>query len=250
MGGSEVSRSFDRVAEIYDATRTLPGEVMKRLMETLSAELKGCTGILDVGVGTGRLAEPLQGAGFEVVGIDISRKMAGKAREKGLKQLLLADARFLPFKSEAFDAAICVHVLHLISEWRKVLQEICRVSRFAMFSLSNTYRNPVREAYGRLLQRYGYEGHRPGISEQQLEDLSLPAKSLFVSSYDVHADDSLTSLEQQASSSQWEIPEDVNLKIVEELKTRFVGKIFKQELHLLAWDINSLKAYVDNLQRC
>ena len=250
MGGSEFSRSFDRVAEIYDATRGLPGEVMERLMETLSAELNGCTEILDIGVGTGRLAEPLQDAGFEVVGIDISRKMAGKAREKGVKQLLLADASFLPFKPEAFDAAICVHVLHLISEWRKVLQEICRVSRSAMFSLSNTPRNPVREAYRRLLRRYGYEGHRPGMSEQQLEDLSLSAKSLFVSSYDVHADGSLTSLEQQASSSQWEIPEDVNLKIVEELKTRFVGKVFKQELFLLVWDINSLKAYVDNLQRC
>jgi ubiquinone/menaquinone biosynthesis C-methylase UbiE len=223
---------------------------MKRLMGTLSAELMGCTGILDVGVGTGRLAGPLQDAGFEVVGIDISRKMAGKAREKGVKQLLLADARFLPFKSEAFDAAICVHVLHLISEWRKVLQEICRVSRSALFSLINTSKNPVREAYGRLLRRYGYEGHRPGISEQQLEDLSRPAKSLFVSSYGVHADNSLTSLEQQSSSSQWEIPEDVNFKIVEELKTKFVGKVFKQELYLLEWDINSLKAYVDNLQRC
>ena len=247
MGGSEFSRSFDRVAEVYDATRSLPGEVMKRLIETLSAELKGCTGILDVGVGTGRLAEPLQDAGFEVVGIDISRKMAGRAREKGLKHLLLSDARFLPFKPEAFDAAICVHVLHLISKWRKVLQEICRVSRFAMFSLSNTHRNPVREAYGRLLKHYGYEGHRPGISEQQLEDLSKPAKSLFVSSYDVHADDSLTILEQQASSSQWEIPEDVNLKMVQELKTGFAGKVFKQELYLFVWDINSLKAYVDNL---
>jgi SAM-dependent methyltransferase len=223
---------------------------MKRLMETLSAELKGCTRILDVGVGTGRLAGPLHAAGFEVVGIDISRKMANRAREKGVNQLLLADARFLPFKSEIFDAAICVHVLHLISEWRKVLQEICRVSRSALFSLSNTGRNPVREAYDRLLRRYGYEGHRPGISEQQLEDLSLPAKSLFVSSYDLHADDSLTSLEQQASSSQWEIPEDVNLKIVEELKTGFAGKVFKQELYLLVWNINSLKTYADNLQRC
>ena len=250
MGGSEFSRSFDRVAEIYDATRSLPGEVMKRLMKILSAELRGCAEILDVGVGTGRLAEPLQDVGFEVVGIDISRKMAGKAREKGVKHLLLADARFLPFRSEVFDAAICVHVLHLISEWRKVLQEICRVSRSAFFSLSNTLRNPVREAYGRLLRRYGYEGHRPGISEQQLEDLSKPAKSLFVSSYDVHADDNLTSLKQQASSSQWEIPEDVNFKIVEELKTRFVGKVFKQKLYLLVWDINSLKAYADNLQRC
>lgn len=221
---------------------------MKGLIRTLSVELKDCRKILDVGVGTGRLAEPLQNAGFEVVGIDISRKMAGKAREKGVKQLLLADARFLPFKPKIFDAAICVHVLHLISEWKRVLQEIYQVSRFAMFSLYDAHKNPVREAYGRLLQHYGYERHRVGISERELEDLSNLAKSLFVSSYDVYADDSLSSLEQRASSSQWEIPGDVNFKIVEELKTKFAGKIFKQELYLLVWDINSLKIYTNNLQ--
>jgi ubiquinone/menaquinone biosynthesis C-methylase UbiE len=248
MGGFEFSRSFDRVADIYDKTRSLPSEVMKGLVRVLSVELKDCMKILDVGVGTGRIAEPLQNAGFEVFGIDISRKMTSKAKEKGVKQLLLADARFLPFKPNTFDAAICVHVLHLISEWRKALEEICQVSRFAMFSLYDVHENPVREAYGQLLQQYGYERHRPGISERELEDLSNLAKSLFVSSYDVYADDSLSSLEQRASSSQWEIPGDVNFKIVEDLKTKFAGKIFKQELYLLAWDINSLKIYTNNLQ--
>jgi SAM-dependent methyltransferase len=245
---SEFSGSFDRVAEIYDKTRSLPSEVMKKLIMTMSIELEDCTRILDVGVGTGRLAEPLQDAGFEVVGIDISRKMASKAKEKGVKQLLLADARFLPFKPNAFDAALCVHVLHLISEWRRVLQEICQASRFTMFSLYDAHDNPVRKAYGQLLRHYGYERHRPGISEQELNDLSNHAKPLFVSSYDVYADDSLRSLEQQASSSQWEIPRQVNLKIVEELKTKFAGKKFKQELYLLEWDMNSLKIYTDNLQ--
>jgi ubiquinone/menaquinone biosynthesis C-methylase UbiE len=206
IGGFEFRISFDRVADIYDKTRSLPSEVMKGLIRTLSVELKDCMKMLDVGVGTGRLAEPLQNAGFEVVGIDIGRKMTSKAREKGVKQLLLADARFLPFKPKTFDAAMCVHVLHLISEWKRVLQEICQVSRFAMFSLYDAHKNPVREAYGQLLQQYGYERHRPGISERELEDLSNLAKSLFVSSYDVYANYSLSSLEQRAYSSQWEIP--------------------------------------------
>jgi len=225
----------------------LPTEVMEKLFKTLSAELDGCTKILDVGVGTGRLAAPLQNAGLEVVGIDISRKMVGKAKEKGVKRLLFADARFLPFKPKTFDAAICVHVLHLISEWRKVLQEICQVSRFAMFSLYETHKNPVRQAYNQLLQRYGYERHHPGISEQELNDLSNLAKHLLVSSYEVNADDSLSCLEQQSSSSQWEIPKDINLKIVEELKTEFAEKVFKQELYLLEWNLNSLKDYTNNL---
>jgi hypothetical protein len=99
-----------------------------------------------------------------------------------------------------------------------------------------------------MLQQYGYERHRPGISEQELYDLSKFAKRLFVSSYEVNADDSLSSLEQQASLSQWEIPEDINLKIVQELKTKFAKQIFKQELYLLEWNLNSLKNYTNDLR--
>ena len=73
-------------------------------------------------MGTGRLAEPLQNAGFEIVGIDISKKMMSKAREKGVQNLVIADARFIPFKDKSFDVTISVHVLHLISEWKKALE--------------------------------------------------------------------------------------------------------------------------------
>jgi len=223
---------------------------MERLIKTLSIELEDRSEILDIGVGTGRLAEPLQNVGFEVVGVDISRKMVDIAAEKGLKQLVFADARFLPFKPKAFDAAICVHVLHLITGWRKVLREICQASQFAMFSLYEAYKNPVRQAYRLLLQQHGYEGHRPGISEQELQNLSSCAKRLFVSSYEVSAEESLSCLEQRSSSSQWEIPEQVNLKIVEELRPEFAKKIFTQELYLLEWEITSLENYMSNTRDC
>ena len=233
------------MAEIYDKTRSLPNEVMKRLIKTLSFELKDCTKILDVGVGTGRLAEPLQKAGFEVVGIDISRRMMSKAKEKGLQDLLLADARFIPFKDKTFDVAISVHVLHLISEWKKTLREVCRVSRHAMFSLYNARKDPVREAYYRMLKQYGYERRYPGKSEQDLKDLITPTKSLFVTSYDIFADDRLINLQQGTSSSQWEVPEHLNVKVVEQLKTEFAGEIFRQDLYLQAWEIDFLRVFAE-----
>jgi ubiquinone/menaquinone biosynthesis C-methylase UbiE len=233
------------VAEIYDKTRSLPNEVMKRLIKTLSFELKNCTKILDVGVGTGRLAEPLQKTGFEVVGIDISRRMMSKAKEKGLQDLLLADARFIPFKDKTFDVAISVHVLHLISEWKKTLREVCRVTRHAMFSLYNARKDPVREAYYRMLKQYGYERRYPGKSEQDLKDLITPTKSLFVTSYDIFADDRLINLQQGTSSSQWEVPEHLNVKVVEQLKTEFAGEIFRQDLYLQAWEIDSLRVFAE-----
>lgn len=105
------------MAEIYDKTRSLPNEVMARLIATLTAQLNKYKEILDLGIGTGRFAEPLQKAGFRVVGVDISRKMVSKAKEKDVQDLFLADARHIPFKDKTFDVTISVHLLHLISEW-------------------------------------------------------------------------------------------------------------------------------------
>lgn len=221
---------------------------MKRLIDAWVLELKPYVKVLEIGVGTGRFAQPLQNAGFEIVGIDISRKMAAKAKEKDVEQLLLVDARCLPFKTMIFDATISVHVLHLIAEWKKTLQEICRVTRYAMFSLGYGQKDPVREAYGNRLKEYGYERHRPGKSEQQLSELFCPAKSLFVTSYDVYADRSLTNLKERTSSSQWTIPEEVNSKVVDELKREFAGKVSRQDLYLLKWNMKSLKTYCYDLQ--
>ena len=237
--------SFDRVAEVYDRTRRLPDEVMTCLVRTFTTEFDGCTRVLDVGIGTGRLAAPLQKAGLHVVGVDISRKMVDKAKEKGVGDLVLADARLIPFRDKVFDVAVSVHLLHLVSDWQKVISEICRVSRRALFSLYNARADPVRDAYRRLLKKQGFEQRHVGKSEQDLRELVPPSKSLFVASYDTFADDTLASLMERNRSSQWEIPEDVNLEAVERLKGMFAGKVFRQELYVSVWDIDSLKMLVE-----
>jgi len=73
-----VGEEFDGISEIYDSTRQAATEAKLR---AVSSELRGCSTILDVGVGTGRFAKPLSDLGFEIVGIDISRKMMLKARQ-------------------------------------------------------------------------------------------------------------------------------------------------------------------------
>lgn len=178
-------------------------DVMGRLVETLRRELTDCRFVLDFGVGTGRFAKPLQDVGFEVVGIDIAGRMIAKAREKGIGNLFLSNARFLPFRASFFDAAISVHLLHLISEWETALWELCRVTRGVMVSLSYEKRDPVREAYNSLLKECGYEHRRPGKSEQDLMMLVPPAQKVFVCSYSVSADERLNNLRQRAFSGQW-----------------------------------------------
>jgi ubiquinone/menaquinone biosynthesis C-methylase UbiE len=233
--------SFDRVADIYDRTRSLPDEAMTRLVKALASELDGCKGILDVGVGTGRFALPLQKAGLDVIGIDISRKMISKAQDKRVRNLMFADARLLPFKQKAFDAAISVHLLHLISNWQLTLVEICRVTRSFLVSLSYANKEPVGEAYDQLLRRYGYERHRLGKSERELKDIVAPAKCVPVTAYETLSDVSLANFAQRTSSSQWEIPVEVNKKVVDELRGRFAGKTFTQELGILIWRIDDLR---------
>lgn len=67
----------DRWAEIYDETApALAGEV------ELLAELAGPGPVLELGVGTGRVAIPLAERGLEVHGLDPSAGMLGRLREK------------------------------------------------------------------------------------------------------------------------------------------------------------------------
>lgn len=200
--------------------------------------------ILDAGVGTGRFAKPLQGTEFEVVGIDLSQKMLGVAKEKGVANLFRGDLCFIPFKDSSFEAAICNAVLHLIPEWKMALQEICRVTTDIMVSTIHERANPMREAYTRLLEKYGYEGSRRGKPEHDLENLVAPSKRTHVATYHVDIEQSLAHMSQRAFSYQWRIPESVNNEIVTELRKQFSGKRPRQGLGILIWNVDDLKAYL------
>lgn len=67
---AQYGRSF---AEVYDSW--YPGGDEDEIVEFLRSELPQGARILELGVGTGRLALPLAAAGFEVVGLDSSSEM-------------------------------------------------------------------------------------------------------------------------------------------------------------------------------
>ena len=240
--------SFNCAAEFYDKTRGPPEYAMKQLVRTLVNELKGHRSILDVGVGTGRFARPFQDCGLELVGVDIAEKMLEKAAGKGVKNILRSDACFLPFKDRTFDASVCIHLLHLISNWRIALHEICRVTNEAMLSIIYTTKNPVQQAYNRILEGYGCKKRRLGKGEWELKDSVKPLKSVFGAAFDNSADEYLEHLSKRVYSSQWEIPEGINKNVVDELKQQFSGKIFPGELRVLVWRIDDLKDYCNTFR--
>ncbi len=67
--------------------------------------------------------------------MDVSRRMLLKAREKGLGRLLLGDAYRMPFRDKSFDAAIIIHVLHVVVDWATVMQDLGRVTKGPVMSI-------------------------------------------------------------------------------------------------------------------
>jgi SAM-dependent methyltransferase len=126
------SVSFDRAAGFYDATRGLSPQASAAQTEVLRAALRDVDDpTLEIGVGTGRIALPLVAAGRRLVGVDLSAGMLAALRDKSPDALPLvqADATQLPFRDGVFGAAVVAHVLHLVSDWRAVVDELTRAVR-------------------------------------------------------------------------------------------------------------------------
>jgi ubiquinone/menaquinone biosynthesis C-methylase UbiE len=125
------SISFDRAAGFYDATRDVGNVVSEWTLEVLRTHLPAREKVLEIGVGTGLIALPLVADGIRVTGVDLSSQMMAKLIEKagGVAPLPLVrcDSVRLPFRDDVFSAAYARHVLHLISDWRIAVAELCRV---------------------------------------------------------------------------------------------------------------------------
>ncbi len=106
-----------------------------REIECLLADLADCEGgVLDLGCGTGKLSLPLLQQGRPVVSVDASAEMLGiacrKADEGGLAMApAVCDSHDLSFADGAFEGVVCSRVLMHLSDWRKSVAELCRVSR-------------------------------------------------------------------------------------------------------------------------
>ncbi len=242
-----VRLSFDRVAAIYDETRALSPKVMSHVLGVLVDQLQSKR-VLEVGVGTGRYAVPLQKSGLDVVGVDISHKMVELGLGKGLRNVVLADGARLPFTPRAFDLATANHMLHLVPDWREVLLEIVRVTRDSFFSIierSSRTTNLHRE-YDRLAAEAGYKWTAPGLHERDLPDILPPDLVMPVGPFEdvVPADSILEELEARSFSSQWNTPEGIHRLVMRELRHRWSGHEFNHtySLEITFWRVEHLAA--------
>ena len=112
------SSHFDAIAEVYDAS--LPAHVVEHyLTKRVRFVADHCppgTG-LDVGCGTGVLAERLARRGFAMTGIDPSEGMLEIMRRRtDLVTGVQGSGTELPFGADSFDLVLSVAVMHHIAD--------------------------------------------------------------------------------------------------------------------------------------
>jgi len=119
------SRSFDRVADRYDASRggekrghEFAADVTPHLAPGL---------ILEVGIGTGVVAGGLRDLGRRVGGIDISPLMAKRAYDRLGPVVALGDSQAVPVRDGAVANVLFCMVLHLVEDVAATLAEAARI---------------------------------------------------------------------------------------------------------------------------
>ena len=134
-------QSFDALAPFYDVfvavfRRHIPGKIISRV------RLENRDVVLDIGGGTGYNSARMERSCGRIVVLDISFKMLKRAKKYPNLELVLGDARMLPFKNKIFDVVMAVDSLHHVRDYPGVLKEVNRTGRNKFF---------VAEFFGRTL---------------------------------------------------------------------------------------------------
>jgi len=161
---------FARHAAEWDTLRRLHGAdepVEAALLAALDGEAIG--GLLDVGTGTGRMAQLLSPRAGRVTALDNSPEMLriARARLQDLPadkiNLVQGDFTALPFAEDAFDTVLFHQVLHFAQDPAVVLGEAARVlrpgGRIAVVDLASHEREELRERHAHA---------RLGFSDEQM----------------------------------------------------------------------------------
>ncbi|GGC15740.1 ArsR family transcriptional regulator [Novosphingobium endophyticum] len=161
---------FARHAQEWDTLRLLHGAdepVEAALLNALDGRVPGR--LLDVGTGTGRMAELLAERASHVTALDKSPEMLRIARARlqsfpaGQIDLVQGDFMALPFAESMFDTVLFHQVLHFAQEPETVLAEAARVTRegghIAVVDLAAHEREELRERHAHA---------RLGFSDEQM----------------------------------------------------------------------------------
>ncbi|MFN8473319.1 MAG: class I SAM-dependent methyltransferase [Anaerolineae bacterium] len=233
---ASASINFDWAADFYDQTRTL-SPTMSEAMLNMIRERVPASGsrFLELGVGTGRIAVPILNAGYPLVGIDLSRAMMSRMQAKlpptQRAALVQGDVTWLPFPDDSFDAALAVHVFHLVGGWRTALAETQRVLKPGGFLFydatqraSGGLDNEVRRKLRELVRARGGDIKRPGGEREDvlaaLTEIGATVETVEVAHWErTHSiRDIIDQLASRKYSTTQLVPEEVLAPAIAELR--------------------------------
>lgn len=182
---------YDRIARFYDPwSRSVTEDVSFYVEQALASGGP----VVELAVGTGRIAVPIAEAGIAVIGVDASPEMLAIAREAAeaagvgvLVDLRVGDLRKPPVH-ERVPLAICPFrsLLHMETEREKLraltaARDLLELNGRFVFDVFAPSREDIAETHDRWLER------EPGIFERAVWDEGSRTLSLSVRSADSEA---------------------------------------------------------------
>jgi ubiquinone/menaquinone biosynthesis C-methylase UbiE len=228
LGNPQASISFDRIAARYDATRGFPFGVEAQI----GASFRRVSGLptnahlLEIGVGTGRIALPLAAQGYRYTGLDLSLDMMARLGAQlppgAAIRLVRGDATALPLHDDSMDGAVAVHVFHLIAGWQRAIAELRRVVRpsgilaiGANHTPHSTANEQLRNHWRAIVRELGGDTSRPGAPLPEVEALLTatfgPGRRETLATWEQHESLGrlLGALAARTNSYTWAIPDAI-----------------------------------------
>lgn len=169
-----------RAAGDYDAGAGAwadgPERLYRRLADALVAACAPLDGarLLDVGAGTGAVSRAAQDAGAAVIATDVAPGMLAHGR-RSRPPAAAGDARWLPFRSAAFDVAVLGFVINHLTAPGRAVAEAARVTRPGGLVAASTFHrdwdHPAKRAVDGAAAGFGY---RPPAWYRELKERAAP----------------------------------------------------------------------------
>ncbi|MBU9723036.1 MULTISPECIES: class I SAM-dependent methyltransferase [Bacillaceae] len=129
---------YDEIGLGYDTTRKADPEIARRLRHHL--QVSDRSDILDIACGTGNYTVALEKLGLNMTGIDVSKEMISKAKEKSKTiEWEVGNVKDLPYESNTYKGGTCTLAIHHFDDLLVPFQEVYRVidkGRFVIFTSS------------------------------------------------------------------------------------------------------------------
>lgn len=218
-----MSKSFDRIASTYDATRG--GEARGRAIAKDIHPLFAQPGpVFEIGIGTGVVALGLHELGRPVTGVDIGIEMAKRAVQRIGPRVVQGDATCLPIRSQSVADACSVMVLHLV-DVELVMREVARVLRLGgrYVVTVGSHREPLApEVIEAEMHRALRSGSGSRIGPTRITELAEAAGLRPVDrvlgtpqSYGVTPEKAARRIEERSDSVLWDVDHETWERIVE-----------------------------------